>query len=523
MSKTSTSFINPNLYNAYYSLFNKVLTSYHHVFEETLRLKESRKTLTYNPSLKYYLKPNIPLSEDTARFFDAQVNEHSIKEDIALFNIVDFTIDGLYEKIKELQEYKHCVQVMDSDQIINKQVGKSLQLSLLGSIQQMYHWKYISHFLKYMVFQRLDNHKLIDALNNYYSDLETFFYQDQIEVIDISPIHYFQIATFNPRVGIMPIPIKCSINLSDNLRILPVTHENKIRFWNKFAISHIDESFEGINYFLEYRYKIDKGFEGTQDQQITIHVDHYFTTVVTLFRLMGVTCGIYDKTTATRLDLPIHHIPLNLFVSALGVAYSFHSLIVISNVIPNNDDMVVQFRKLWDKYGDLLVKNVTNNTRFEGDPFANLKVSINRFNDAFERKDGTDAFIDNIVALEALFSKKDDKYTRDKTERLSKRLAVFLEADPKKREVLLCDMIELYQQRNEIIHGGYTERYNIVTTRDYLIRSYLKYFDFLKHDNFCHTELIRLLDLDGKEITKTYDECKKEIESKYESMKAANG
>lgn len=63
-----------------------------------------------------------------------------------------------------------------------------------------------------------------------------------------------------------------------------------------------------------------------------------------------------------------------------------------------------------DKYGDLLVKNVLNYSRFEGDPFANLKIAINRFNYAYERKECNDSFIDNIVALEALFSKEDDVF-----------------------------------------------------------------------------------------------------------------
>ena len=72
---------------------------------------------------------------------------------------------------------------------------------------------------------------------------------------------------------------------------------------------------------IEYNFKASKGFDGTQDQTITVNTYHVFSTIVTLFRLVGVHCGIYDKTTATRLDLPIHHIPVNLFVSSLGVAY----------------------------------------------------------------------------------------------------------------------------------------------------------------------------------------------------------
>lgn len=85
---------------------------------------------------------------------------------------------------------------------------------------------------------------------------------------------------------------------------------------------------------------------------------------------------------------------------------------------------------------------------------------------------------------------------------LSKRLAIFLEPDASKGEDLFCDMINLYRQRNEIIHGGYTEKYDIVKTRDYLIRSFLKYLEFLKFDSFSHADFIKTLDIDFPKINK---------------------
>ena len=135
-----------------------------------------------------------------------------------------------------------------------------------------------------------------------------------------------------------------------------------------------------------------------------------------------------------------------------------------------------------------------------------MKVSIDRFNGAFEQKDGTDAFIDNVVALEALFSKQEDPFMGT-TVRLSKRLALFLESDPHRRKDLFCEMIRLYDSRGKIIHGGYTESIDIVKTRDYLIRSYLKYFDFLGADNFSHTSFINELDLEAKKFSMKRKDC----------------
>lgn len=145
--------------------------------------------------------------------------------------------------------------------------------------------------------------------------------------------------------------------------------------------------------------------------------------------------------------------------------------------------------------------------RYDGDPFANLKIAINRFNYAYERKEGDDAFIDNIVAFEALFSKVDHDFRRT-TERLSKRLALFLEKDPHKRKDTFCEMIRLYDSRGKIIHGGYTEEIDIVKTRNYLISSFLKYFEFLKMDDFSHADFIRSLDLEAKRFTMKRKDCK---------------
>jgi hypothetical protein len=485
---TTTNFINPDLYNAYYSLLNKVITNYQSIFAEIVRLKEARKTLTYNPSLKYYLTPPFG---DAAHYFDAQIVDHNIKEDISLYNIIDFAIDGIYEGVKDSEEYKHCIQVMDSDATIKPHTNRGIVI--LHVHQNLTHWKYISHFLKSMVFHYFDNNYMIDvdAFNKYYNDLESFFYQDQLELVDITPLHHFKYLSL---VNKMLVPTPVSIILSQVLRIVPVTRENKIRLWNRFPISRIDKSLDGIEYIFEYNFKSDKysRLEARIDTRLV------FSAAVTLLRLVDNDCGIYDRTTVTKLDLPINLIGLDFSVTSLGVEYSSHPHVVLP-ILDN-------FKKLWDTYSDLLLRKVFDNKRYEGDRFANFKISIARFNDSFERKDGVDQFIDNVVALEALFSKEDDPYSYG-SEILSKRLAIFLEKDPNKREDLFCEMIRLYRQRNEIIHGGYTEKYDIVKTREFLIRSYLKYFEFLKYDHFSHASFIRLLDWELSLITREAKEC----------------
>jgi len=496
MSDIPDNIKNHPLYTVYLSFLEKVVTSYDSLLNEIWQLKKSRETLAYDPYLQS-LKADLIRSGNTE---DLRLEEQYINDDISLNRIVSFLIEGLYAELKNLKEYQDCINVMDSDMVIKNQVNKSL--SFLGTHQTMRHWTYLSHFLKSMIFKYFETCSINrDYFNQYLRDLESFFHQDQLEVIRISPLHYFQlVSSSNGNLIRQQEPVI----LSEALRIRPVTREDRIRFWSKFPISHLDKSFEGINYFIEYNFKTTKSFDGTQDQTIPdqptpIQTSHIFSTITTLFRLVGVHCGLLDTTTTTKLDLPIQGYSINLFVSSLGVAYNTHPYV--------SPDTLSQFKGFWNKYGDLLIRKVLNDQRFDDDPFGNLKVSINRFNAAFERKDGIDAFIDNVVALEALFSKKGDKPPPTITERLLKRLAIFLETDPSKREDLFCDMRNLYRQRNEIIHGGYTKEYDIVETRKYLIRSFLKYFEFLKLDSFYHADFIRILDSNFPNITKKYNDC----------------
>jgi hypothetical protein len=135
---------------------------------------------------------------------------------------------------------------------------------------------------------------------------------------------------------------------------------------------------------------------------------------------------------------------------------------------------------------------------------------MERFNLAYERKEGKDQFIDNIIALEALFSMDEDKDDKSRaiTVRLSKRIAFYLEVDISKIKILFCKMVKLYDQRSEIIHGRYTQEYDISITREYLIKCYLKYFEFLDDRSFSHSKFIKELDKKAKKYSMKRKNCK---------------
>jgi hypothetical protein len=221
-----------------------------------------------------------------------------------------------------------------------------------------------------------------------------------------------------------------------------------------------------------------KGFDIDFEDQQKYFPDEalsVFSTIITLFRLIRVNVAIHENITMPTQGIPIAKWTLNLFILAMGVVHGTWQYVDCTKVS--------KFHKLWTDFGGLLRSKVFDNKRYDGDPFSNLKISIHRFIFAYDRKDGNDAFIDDIVALEALFSKKCDEYVGT-TVRIAGRIAAYLEANLPERKKIFCDMVKLYGARGKILHSGETEQINIVITRDYLIRSYLKYFKFLKQDNF---------------------------------------
>ena len=492
---------NPKLYASYLKLLKKVISDNQQLLDEIWKIKNSRTTFDFNPAFKDRIKSLTTIPGIDNAFAD----EIWTNEDVSLRRIVDYLIDGLYHNIIGLSEYVNCVDLMSSDEVIAKQVNKSL--SILMSHQFMIPWIYLSHFLKSALFDYLNKHQIdIERFNIYFKNLELFFCDQSLDYVDISPLHHFQIVGLSSDNELRKI--QCSIILSKRLHIIPLTHENRLRFSNKFPVSTLNDSNDRINYLIEYKYKVRKGLDVQGEiQGGALNTEENFTTIITLFRLLGIHCGMQDILTISDLDLPIFHMGLNLFVSSLGIAYATSSYV--------SESKLDQFMQLWTEYGNLLVMKILNNKRFEGDPFGNLKISLDRFNISFERKHGTDQFIDNIVALEALYSKANDP-VQGITVRLSRRIALFLEKEPKKRKETFCDMIRLYDSRGEIIHGGYTDKIDIVKTREYLTRSYIKYFELLKRDGFNHMSFIKQLDMEENSFPMKRKDCKKKHTHNYE-------
>jgi hypothetical protein len=129
------------------------------------------------------------------------------------FNIARYLINGQKTRLISLEEYQKCVQLMDSDDIIHKQVNAFHTLNLVR--QRLEHWHHLLHILAKVIDSNLHSFDQ-KTFDKPYLDLENFFFSHRLEVRQISLLNNFKMAN----------DISREIDLSDNVSIRrPTTDE----------------------------------------------------------------------------------------------------------------------------------------------------------------------------------------------------------------------------------------------------------------------------------------------------------
>lgn len=104
-----------------------------------------------------------------------------------------------------------------------------------------------------------------------------------------------------------------------------------------------------------------------------------------------------------------------------------------------------------------------------------LRLALRRWDSVFERFDENDALIDYWIALEGLFVPDSFQELRHRS---SFRIGAFIGDKSDEREKIYKDLLESYDLRSRIIHGGFptTKRKTelINATRSYLRRALVK-------------------------------------------------
>lgn len=108
-----------------------------------------------------------------------------------------------------------------------------------------------------------------------------------------------------------------------------------------------------------------------------------------------------------------------------------------------------------------------------------IRLALRRWNTVFERFDPDDALIDYWIALEGLFVPESSQEVRHRS---SFRIGAWLGKTPDEREKIYKDLLESYDLRSRIVHGGVpttrkkTELINI--TRSYFRRALVQILSF---------------------------------------------
>jgi hypothetical protein len=417
----------------------------------------------------------IKTMEEPLRQYDKTSLLH---EDLILNEMMDYFVDSRKELLTSLQEYSICVSVMDKDETISKQINKSHRL--LGHIQYITHWSYISHILKTMVRSYLRyeeiNRQKYDSL---YSDLEQFFYNERIKLVEICPLLNFDIINY-------PDPII----LSDCLSLRRVDNEQRSLLAEKLAFLGIGiDDIIKIKYVLEYSFSLSKGFDISpeiQDKEYPSHLNSLFASVITALRLYKEgAVGTNMLLQIVMLDLPIRMSKILLGLPILGmetrpgIDYNM------------NETEVREFNSFWNKYNVQLL-NLLDFKNTKGDQYRNIKTALSRFNSAYDKRNLEDKIIDWVISFESLFSKKDDP-TDSITHKLALRSSRFSKP-PLERKDLYNRFKEVYGARSKIVHGASWERPKM-DIRSHLSQCIIKYLDeLLLHHS--HVSILGSIDFD---------------------------
>ena len=397
-----------------------------------------------------------------------------LKENLLINSTLDYFIDSRKELLTSLLEYISCISLIDTDEILYKQVNKIHELH--GVIQYVSHWTYFSHILKKMTRTYIRHKKVSRQIyDKLYSDLEQFLYNERINLVEICPLINFEITDYNS-----------SIILSDSLSIRRISEEEKELLAERLVFYEIDlYDIHKINYVIEYKFCLSKGFDiapEIQDREYPADIKSTLAAVITGLRLYkDGQVGTNMFLQMVTLDIPIRIGHVIFGLDLLGLTTSFGIPYIL------NKTEVAEFVGFWNRYGSLLSR-LLDFKREEDDQYKNIKTALNRYNSSFGKRNTEDTLVDWMISFEALFSKKDDP-KEGMTHRLALRSSRFSKV-ASEREEFYIKLKKAYGVRSKIVHGDQWEPLKI-DFRYHISQSIARYLDQMlsgrKHDSILNS------------------------------------
>jgi hypothetical protein len=154
-----------------------------------------------------------------------------------------------------------------------------------------------------------------------------------------------------------------------------------------------------------------------------------------------------------------------------------------------NDVEAIDFVQFWKRFKKTLLK-----IRSEKKKWSNINLSLDRFNSSYYRPNNADRFIDLCIAVEALFSRKEDIFGT-LGHKYSLRLSRMLGAKLGNYKKFYTNMLDLYGVRSKIVHGSTPGKLKHKTNllEDY-VRESLKNYLIRVEQNKVHDKIMDEVD-----------------------------
>jgi hypothetical protein len=333
-----------------------------------------------------------------------------------------YYIRTLGKQIQNLPDFTACNKIMHNDPLLSKQID-----CLVGSWYGAYYmtvFEYLGHLIAKQFANTYEKTAFsLERFDRAYLDLEQLLYEEKFPVMAHSPLH-----NFDSDVD--------SLELENGLCIRKIISKDKE---TQLARSVYDEKLRyGIlapKYIIEFKFETTKivGPKNVSNNPPLNENEHeMINRVLTALRLFkSGRVGIHTVETIQVLDL------LPIYSHASGNSFNGPSF---GNTYFLSRQEIESFKQLW---------KVVNRANVES--LECIKISIRRFQYAYERVNLEDKIIDYMIAFEALLFKEGE--TGELSHKLSTRVAKLLEETFDERVSTAKKMQVFYKARSQVVHG----------------------------------------------------------------------
>lgn len=340
-------------------------------------------------------------------------------------------LDKIEKEILNSKEYKDCLEVLKTDNIIKNQLNKLVGTYRCSSILQdrMIIFSPIYGLLNETNYLSYDKDNIFNksTFDLKYSKIENFLYTTNFEFERITPLCGFHMDALE-------------IQLDENIFIKKLTDKEILKFLNlgiNLSGYLTLTEFHPIStkFAIKISYESPKiiGETDIKENQNPFDSGSYEKNVFNNLRIFK-QGKVYPLSTLTVNKNSIHQ----------EVFFNFglqHKPFMFNKYQLTNNE-TDQFKEFW---------NSKNRISLPENHF--LSVSIRRFSQANERDCIEDKIIDLLISAEALFLGSSGSFQGELKYRLSHRAAVFIETEREKQKSVFDFMQKAYDVRSAIVHG----------------------------------------------------------------------